>query len=143
MLRGPRTSYRRFLFGWLLANVGSATLFSFYPLVTRSAFGLGAGASAWGFAAAAAGCPLLYGPAGQASRRWTAGRVYRLGLMLRLGAFAFLLAVAFLRPGSSAWWGALGVAVVAVALGYASLLLLGAGLVSAALVVMPLRLAAA
>jgi len=113
--RGGRSPFLTFLAGWFLGNVGSAAVFSFYPLVMGHAFGLAAGAASWAFAAAAGLGLLLYGPAGAGARRLGAASIYRGGLALRLLALVFLGLVAFIHVGIRAWLaiGGFGVVVLA------------------------------
>lgn len=115
MIQRGRSPFLVFLVGWILANVGGALLFSFYPLVMQRVFGLGTGAASWAFAGAAALGLLLYGPAGAGARRSGAGPVYRAGLALRLAAMAFLVLVALTHLSIRGWLaiGGFGVVVLA------------------------------
>lgn len=112
LLRGGRSPLLVFLAGWFLASVGSAALFSFYPLVMAHVFGLDASVASWAFAGAAAIGLLLYDPAGAGARRLGADRIYRAGLLLRSVAFVFLALVALLHPAASGWLGMAGFTVV-------------------------------
>lgn len=115
LVRAGSSPYLIFLLGWFLANAGSAALFSFYPLVMGQVFGLGTGAASWVFAGAAALGLLLYGPAGAGAKRLGAGRVYGVGLLVRVAAFAFLILVAWLQPATRGWLGVAGFTVVVLA----------------------------
>ncbi len=115
LVRNGRSPFLDFLGSWFLGNVGSAALFSFYPLVMGHVFGLQTGAASWAFAGAAAVGLLLYGPAGSASRRLSAGAVYRTGLGLRLAALVFLTLVALTHVAVRGWLAVAGFGLVVLA----------------------------
>lgn len=115
LVRGGRSPFLDFLGSWFLGNVGSAALFSFYPLVMEHVFGLQTGAASWAFAGAAALGLLLYGPAGSASKRLGAGAVYRTGLGLRLAALVFLALVGMTQVAVRGWLAVTGFGLVVLA----------------------------
>ena len=88
-----RSPFGLFLAVWVLVFGSVAAFFAPYPVLMQRVYGIGPGISAAGFAVAA-GCGLaLYSPAGRWSDRLGPARVLQLGLVVRLLAFARLLAL--------------------------------------------------
>jgi MFS transporter, DHA1 family, tetracycline resistance protein len=115
LVRSGRSPFLDFLGSWFLGNVGSAAVFSFYPLVMGRVFGLQTGAASWAFAGAAAVGLLLYGPAGSASKRLGPRAVYRTGLALRLAALVFLTLVGLTHVAVQGWLAVVGFGLVVLA----------------------------
>jgi len=68
-------------------------VFSQYPVLMHTAYGIGTASSSLAFGAAAALGLLLYAPAGRWSDRRSPRLVVQMGLVLRLAAIAAMLAV--------------------------------------------------
>lgn len=92
-----------FMFAWLLAFGGSATVFSLYPVMMRQLFGVTSGISSSIFALAAGVGILLYSPAGLWSDRWGPMRVLQAGLGLRLLAMLGLLGLGLVQIRGEGW----------------------------------------
>lgn len=82
-----------FLLAWVLSFAGTAVVFSQYPVLMHTAYGIGTTSSSLAFGAAAALGLLLYAPAGRWSDRRSPRSVVQMGLVLRLAAIAAMLAV--------------------------------------------------
>jgi MFS transporter, DHA1 family, tetracycline resistance protein len=91
-----------FIIVWLLTFAGSATFFSFYPVLMKQLYGVAPALSSGGFAVAAGIGLALYSPAGRWSERFGPARVLKAALGVRLLAFLSLLALGITHIGQ-AW----------------------------------------
>jgi DHA1 family tetracycline resistance protein-like MFS transporter len=82
-----------FLLAWMLSFAGTTVVFSQYPVLMHSAYGIGTTWSSLAFGGAAALGLLLYAPAGRWSDRIAPRRVVQIGFVLRLFAIAAMLAI--------------------------------------------------
>jgi MFS family permease len=102
-----------FLFGWFLSFAGSAAFFSLYPIVMQKSYGVGPALSSAGFAVSAGLGLLLYAPAGRWSSQGRPRVVLRLGMAVRMAAYALLWLVAVSWKHEAGWL-ALGLFLVVV-----------------------------
>ncbi len=91
-----------FLVPWALANIGSAPLFAFYPLLMHQRFDLTVSQAAWVYAAAALLGTGLYGVAGWWTRRAGASMVLLASYIVRGLALVCIVAALVLR-GAGGW----------------------------------------
>lgn len=82
-----------FLLAWMLSYAGTTVVFSQYPVLMRTAYGIGTMSSSLAFGSAAALGLLLYAPAGRWSDRMAPRSVVQIGFLLRLLAIAAMLAI--------------------------------------------------
>ena len=86
------TPFGRFLFSWFMLALAVAALFSYFPLMLANSYGIAVNFSARIYAMAAAVSIGLYVPTSHLASRFGANRIYRAGLLLRIGGFALLWA---------------------------------------------------
>ena len=86
------TPFGRFLLSWFMLALAVAALFSYFPLMFAHSYGIAVDFSARIYAAAAALSIALYVLTSHLASRYGAGRLYRAGLMLRIGGFTLLWA---------------------------------------------------
>ncbi len=113
LTRAAASAFGVFLLAWTFSYAGTAVVFSQYPVLMHSAYGIGATWSSLTFGAAAALGLLLYAPAGRWSDRMAPRRVVQIGLVLRLLAMAALLAVIVAHRLNWSSLGAFAVIVIA------------------------------
>ena len=109
------TPFGRFLLSWFAFAFAVAAFFSYFPLMLAHSYGIGTHASALLYAAAAAVGIALYILTGRLTARYGAGRIYRLGLWMRVVGFALLLAPLLPQVGGRAMLGAVGFALLVIA----------------------------
>lgn len=98
-LRHASPTFLRFHAIWFVINTGSAFIFTFYPLLLNSRYGVSVASVAWGYAAAVAGSLLLMRPAADRVARQGAGAVLRGALAVRVVALCGLIALLW-TPGT-------------------------------------------
>jgi MFS family permease len=98
--RAVGTPFGRFLLSWSVLAFAVASFFSYFPLMLAKGYGIAVHASAAIYALAAALSIGLYVLASRLACRYGPRRIYRAGLLLRLGGFALLL-VPFLTSMAS------------------------------------------
>ena len=118
-LRGLRgaldTPFGRFLLSWFAFAFAVAAFFSYFPLMLAHSYDIDPHASALIYAAAAAVGIALYILTGHLTARYGAGRIYRLGLWMRVVGFALLLAPFVPQVGGRTVLGAVGFVVLVIA----------------------------
>jgi DHA1 family tetracycline resistance protein-like MFS transporter len=114
---GPalRSPFGVFLLIWLFIVAGPAALFSQYPVVMQTVFGVAPGISSPAFAVAAALGLALYSPAGRWSEQRGPLLVMRIALGVRLLAFLALLGLGITRLGVRGWLALVAFALIVVA----------------------------
>jgi DHA1 family tetracycline resistance protein-like MFS transporter len=103
IFREIETPFWLFLAAWLLSFSGSAAMFSLYPVLMEHLYGVLPRASSIGYAVAAGLGLVLYAPAGRWSDRKGPQSVFRVGLALRIAAFAALIALFLVALPSRGW----------------------------------------
>jgi MFS family permease len=86
-------SFKRFMFVWFLCLMGSAAMFTLYPVIMQEAFGIGQRQLSLVFATAMGFSLFLYPQAARCTRRFGSPRVLRVFLGIRLAAFVGLFAL--------------------------------------------------
>jgi len=93
-LRGAAAStFGIFLLAWTFSFAATTVVFSQYPVLMRTAYGIGTTSSSLAFGLAAALGLLLYAPAGRWSDRKAPRFVVQMGLVMRLAAIAAMLVI--------------------------------------------------
>jgi len=100
-----RSRFGLFLAAWVLSIGGAAAVFSLYPVLMERVFGISPGYSAIGFAISAGLGLAFYSPAGRWAQGFSAMRVFRVGLAMRLVALLSMLALGIAHPGGTRWLG--------------------------------------
>ena len=109
------TPFGRFLLSWFVLAFAVAALFSYFPLMLAHSYGISARASALIYAVTAAVGIALYILTSRLTARYGAGRIYRLGLYLRIAGFALLLAPFAPGVADRSAFGVVGFAVIVIA----------------------------
>ena len=109
------TPFGRFLLSWFVLAFAVAAFFSYFPLMLADSYGISARASALIYAVTAAIGIALYVLTSQLTARHGAGRIYRLGLYLRIVGFALLLAPFVPHVADRRAFGVVGFAVIVIA----------------------------
>ena len=109
------TPFGRLLLSWFAFAFAVAAFFSYFPLMLAHSYGIDTHASALIYAAAAAIGIALYILTGRLTARYGAGRIYRLGLWMRVVGFALLLAPFLPQVGGRAVFGTVGFVVLVIA----------------------------
>jgi MFS family permease len=86
------TPFGRFLLSWSMLAFAVAAFFSYFPLMLSKSYGIAVHASAAIYALAAALSIGLYVLTSHLAARYGSGRIYLIGLLLRMGGFVLLLA---------------------------------------------------
>jgi MFS family permease len=86
-------SFKRFMFVWFLCLMGSAAMFTLYPIIMQDAFAIGQRQLSLVFAAAMGFSLFLYPQAARCNRRFGSPRVLSVFLGIRLAAFVGLFAL--------------------------------------------------
>ncbi len=105
LLRSP---FGLFLLVWLLMFSGTAAIFSLYPVLMQSLFGVSPQVSSTVFALAAGIGLFLYSPAGSWSNRFGTRQVLLVGFAIRLGAVATILVLGVTHAAGLSWLALLG-----------------------------------
>ncbi|MGA2764755.1 MAG: MFS transporter [Spirochaetia bacterium] len=96
-------SFGIFLLGWFLSFAGSAAFFSLYPIVMQKTYSVGPALSSAGFAVSAGLGLFLYAPAGRWSSSGQPRVVLRIGMAVRMAAYALLWFLALSRRPEAGW----------------------------------------
>ncbi len=113
--RAVGTPFGRFLLSWFMLALGVAAFFAYFPVMLAKVYGIGANLSSIIYAIAAGVGIALFILASRWAERYGSGRVYQLGLWLRLGGF-ILLVVPFAVPMKRAFTvGAVGFVMIVIA----------------------------
>ncbi len=109
------TSFGRFLLSWFLLALGVAGFFTYFPLMLEHGYGLNTHASSLLYAVSAAVDIILFVLASHWAAHFGSGRVYQVGLWMRLVGFA-LLVLPYLLPVEPRWaFGAIGFILIVLA----------------------------
>lgn len=109
------TPFGRFLLSWFVLAFAVAAFFSYFPLMLAHSYGISPRASALIYALTAAVGIALYVLTSRLTARYGAGRIYRLGLYLRIAGFALLLAPFVPGAVDRGAFGVVGFAVIVIA----------------------------
>ncbi len=108
------TPFGRFILSWFMLALGVAAFFAYFPVMLTKEYGIAAGLSSIIYAIAAGVGIALFILASRWAERWGSGRVYQLGLWVRLAGFA-LLVVPFVVPMKDAFTlGAVGFVLIVI-----------------------------
>ncbi len=110
-----RSSFGLFLLVWLLTFSGTAIIFSLYPVLMQTQFGVAPEVSSPVFAVAAGIGLFLYSPAGSWSARLGTRRVMLVGFAIRLAAVLGILVLGLTHPVSLSWLALLGFVLIVLA----------------------------
>lgn len=91
------TPFGRFMASWFMLTLGVAAFFTYFPVMLAKSYGITANLSSLIYALGAAAGIALFILASRWAERYGSGRVYQLGLWLRLSGFVLLI-VPFLIP---------------------------------------------
>jgi MFS family permease len=109
------TPFGRFLLSWFVLSLGVAGFFTYFPVMLEHGYGLGTHASSLIYAVMAAVGIAVFVLASRWSESLGSGRVYQIGLGVRLIGFA-LLVVPYLAPLETRLpFGAVGFALIVIA----------------------------
>lgn len=109
------TPFGRFILSWFLLALGVAGFFTYFPLMLEHGYGLNTHLSSLIYAVAAAVGIVLFVLASRWAARFGSGKVYHLGLWLRLIGFAVLVVPYVVPVGAREAFAAVGFVLIVVA----------------------------
>lgn len=112
--KAVRTPFGRFMLSWFMLSLGVAAFFAYFPVMLAQDYGMGPSLSSLIYAVAAGVGIVLFVLASKWSGRYGSGRVYQLGLWIRLVGFFLLLVPLLVHTGTSFLLAAVGFVLIVV-----------------------------
>jgi MFS family permease len=107
LLKNLRTAYGLYVVAWFACMFGTWLLYNLYPLLMKSAYGIGAHQSSLYYALGAVIGVFFYAPSGKLGKRMGDVAVVMMGCIVTLVCLVIMSALAWWQPPNAAWWAAL------------------------------------
>lgn len=113
--KSVKTAYGLYILAWFAAMFGTWLLYNLYPLLMKSAYGIGADRSSIYYAIAAVIGVFFYAPSGKLGKKIGDVAVVMIGCVVTLVCLVAMSVMAWWQPPGAAFWAALAFIPVPVA----------------------------